>query len=110
MQDALMVYMTVPDKKTARTLADTLTRERLAASVMILDAMESWYWWRGEVRQARECVCLATVTQAGYAALEKRARDLHPYELPCITAFPIARGHAPFLQWIADETENGARV
>ncbi len=109
MEDVLFVYMTAPDRATARNLAETLVRERLAACANILDGMESWYWWQGEVQQATESVCILKTTAAGYAALEQRARELHPYEIPCIVALPVLRGHEPFLRWIAEETRPDRR-
>lgn len=104
MEDALFVYMTAPDQTAARTLAAALIRERLASCANIFDGMESFYWWRGELKQASESVCILKTTANRYAALEKRAVELHPYEVPCIVALPISCGHAPFLRWIAEET------
>jgi periplasmic divalent cation tolerance protein len=107
MRDTLLVYMTAPDRQTARALAGALVRERLAAGANILPGAESLYWWQGEVRQAEECACVLKTTAAGYAALEKRARELHPYQVPCIVALPVARGHDAFLRWIGEETLSG---
>lgn len=103
-KDALFVYITAPDRATARELGKTLVQERLAACANILDGVESLYWWRGEIQEDRESVCILKTTADGYGALEKRARELHPYEVPCIVALPLVRGHAPFLRWITEET------
>jgi periplasmic divalent cation tolerance protein len=29
---------------------------------------------------------------------------LHPYDRPCIVAWPIAAGHQPYLDWLWQET------
>lgn len=100
----LLVYITVPDRETARSLGGTLVRERLAACVNIIDGMESFYWWNGQVENARECICLCKTTESAYPALEKRAKALHPYEVPCIVALPLTRGHDPFMRWLGEET------
>ena len=110
MEEILFVYMTAPDRATARELAEILVRERLAACANILDGMESLYWWQGELRRAEESVCILKTTAAGYPALEQRARELHPYEVPCIVALPVPRGHAPFLRWVGEETRDGRRL
>lgn len=104
-EDVLFVYMTTPDRTTARELGKALVRERLAACANVLDGVESLYWWQGEIQEAVESVCILKTTAAGYEALEKRARELHPYEIPCIVALPLVRGHAPFLHWIIEETQ-----
>jgi periplasmic divalent cation tolerance protein len=106
----LAVYITAPNRDTACSLARTLVHERLAACANILEHAESLYWWQGEVQEAKESICIFKTTSADYPALEKRARELHPYEVPCIVALPVAHGHAPFLQWIAAETRSGRAV
>jgi Uncharacterized protein involved in tolerance to divalent cations len=100
----LLVYITAPDGKIARSLGRALVRERLAACANIVDGMESFYWWDGDVQSARESICLCKTTEERYAALEKRVKELHPYEVPCIVAMPLTRGHQPFLDWLAAET------
>lgn len=102
--------MTAPDRTLARELAETLVRERLAACANILDGIESVYWWQGEPQRAGETVCIAKTTAARYAALEQRAREMHPYEVPCIVALPVTRGHEPFLRWVDEETRPGRRL
>ena len=102
----LFVYMTAPDLDTARAMAKTLVSERLCSCANIIDNMESFYWWEGAMEQARECICICKTTEDAYPALEKRARELHPYDTPCIVALPLTRGFAPFMHWIAEETRS----
>jgi len=103
---SLLVYITAPDLEWARNLAGALVGERLCACANILDGMESWYWWQGELESARESVVICKTTQEAYPALEKRALEIHPYDTPCIVALPLVQGYAPFMQWIADETRS----
>lgn len=103
---ALLVYMTAPNGTSARALAKTLVAERLCACANIVDNMESFYWWEGAVQNAAESIVIVKCTDAGYPALEARARELHPYDTPCIVALPLSRGFAPYLQWIAAETRS----
>jgi periplasmic divalent cation tolerance protein len=37
-------------------------------------------------------------------AVERRVREMHPYELPEIVAFNVERGLPGYLQWVRDET------
>lgn len=100
----LLVYITAPDSDTARVIARTLVEERHAACVNIIDGMESWYQWQGKLEQARESICLCKTTKGSFETLERRVRELHPYDTPCIVAVPITHGHTPFLEWITAET------
>lgn len=99
------VYMTFPDKETASRIAKTLVGERLAACANILPGMESIYWWKGDMEQTAECVCICKTTDAAYTALEARVRELHPYDTPCLVALPLERGEGAFLRWIEEETQ-----
>ena len=100
----LFVYMTAPDKSTAGRIAKTLVQERLAACANVLDGAESIYWWQGRLEEAKEAVCVFKTTQKIFPAFTARAKQLHPYETPCIVALPISSGSAPFLRWIEEET------
>lgn len=102
----LFVYITAPDADVARSMAKCLVEERHCACANILPAMESLYWWGGKVEQSREAALLCKTTESAWQAFEKRVRELHPYDTPCIVALPLERGFAPFLQWIADETRS----
>lgn len=103
---ALFVYITAPDGTSARNMAKTLVSERLCACANILDGMESFYWWDGEVQNGRESVIICKCPEDAYGALERRVKELHPYETPCIVALPLTRAHAPFMQWIAEQTRS----
>ena len=103
---ALLVYITAPDPETARSLAGALVGERLCSCANIVDGMESVYWWRGSLENARESIVLCKTTPAAYPALEARARELHPYDTPCIIALPVEKGLPAFMQWIAEETRS----
>jgi periplasmic divalent cation tolerance protein len=103
---ALLVYITMPDITSAETLARTLVGERLCAGANILPGLLSVYRWRGKTEERGECACILKTTDERYAALEKRALELHPYETPCIAALPADRIYPPFLRWIAEETRS----
>ena len=102
--DCLLVYVTVPDMAVARAFSETLVRERLAACANILNGATSVYWWRDELETATEAVCLFKTTRERFPAFMERAKALHPYEVPCIAAWPLERGNAEFLGWIRAET------
>lgn len=100
----VLVLSTAPDANTAHLLAQTLVGEGLAACVNIIPAVHSIYRWQGKVESASELILLIKTTEAGYAALETRLRQLHPYELPEILALRNTAGLPDYLHWIADNT------
>ena len=102
--DCLLVYITMPDKDSARLYCETLVGERLAACANILDGASSVYWWQGALQTATECVCFFKTTRERFPAFLERAKATHPYEVPCIVAWPLEEGNADFLLWIQEDT------
>jgi len=106
MSDYLSVYIMAPSRDMAEKIARNLVEERLAACVNIMPAVRSIYRWKGKVEAASEVALIAKTRSALYAQLEKRVKELHSYECPCIVAWKIEAGFAPYLSWIAEETKN----
>ena len=99
----LVVLVTCPTRRHARTLADALVRKRLAACVNLLPhPVESVYRWQGKIERAKEILLLMKTHASQFERLRTEIRILHPYDVPEIIALPITAGHAPYLQWIAD--------
>lgn len=97
----VLVYITTPDVKVARSLGRRLIEERLAACVNIFP-IQSVYRWKGKVEEAEEVVLIAKTVEKKVRLIERRIVELHPYELPCIVWFKVG-GYEPFLQWIREE-------
>lgn len=76
--------------------------EGLAACVSIVPVARSVYRWRGRIESAPEWLLVIKSLRRRYPALEKRLRQLHPYELPEVLAVPITGGYRPYLAWIAN--------
>lgn len=95
-----LLYVTCPDVVVAQRIADTVVEERLAACANLLPGMRSVYRWQGKVEHADEAVLILKTTARRTAALIRRVKTLHPYEVPCIVALPISGGYAPFLAWV----------
>ena len=102
--DRLLVYVTMPDSASAQAFCETLVRERLAACANILDGAKSVYWWRDALETATETVCLFKTARERFPAFLERAKALHPYDVPCIVAWPLEQGNQNFLDWIGVET------
>lgn len=100
----VMVYMTAGSPEQARTIARELIANRLAACVNVLEGMQSFYRWQGQVEEGREVVVLAKTRADLMTALTERVRQVHEYDCPCIVSWPLADGYQPFLDWIGQET------
>jgi len=96
----LFVYMTFPSEEEARKAGKRIVEEGLARCVNIILGMESLFIWEGSMRSERECILIAKTADRNYAKLESRVKQLHPYKVPCIIAFKVARGSQEFIRWI----------
>ncbi len=102
----LIVLCTVPSAQKARDIATNLVEERLCACVNILDQVQSIFRWQAEIQNDPEVLMILKTTQERYVDLEKRVRDLHPYDVPEIIALPIATGAQSYLDWVRNEVSS----
>lgn len=110
--EVLLAYVTVPDAAgdgaAAFSLARALVEQGLAAGVNVLRGARSVYRWRGEIREAGECVLLAQVAAPAFAAFRAAVVARHPHMTPCVLGFAVAAAHAPFARWIRENSAEGA--
>ena len=97
------IYMTAGSKDEARRIGKELVVSRLAACVNILDNMNSFYMWQGEIQDDTEVVIIAKTTEDRVPALIEKVKALHSYDCPCIVAIPVSGGNQAFLDWIVGE-------
>ena len=108
MNDVVLVLSTAPaapGDDTAEQIARTLIDERLAACVNIHAPMASIYRWKGAVERGSERQLVIKTTRNTLPALEKRLRELHPYELPEFIVVAASGGSAVYLEWVAQQIE-----
>jgi len=96
-----LVLCTCPEGEVAKSLAQALVTEHLAACVNILPGLVSVYVWQGTLESSPESMLLIKTERQAYPKLEARLRELHPYELPEIIALDIERGLPDYLNWIS---------
>ncbi len=102
MAECVQISTTFPDQKTAQSIATRLVEERLAACAQVVGPGSSTYWWEGKVEQATEWYCHLKTTTARQLELQRRIRELHPYEVPEIIGVEIKEGAASYLEWIEE--------
>ncbi len=99
----IQVLITIDEKEKAETLAEELVEERLAACVQIAGTIESIYRWKGSVQRSDEYLCMVKTEKRSYETLEKKVKEIHPYENPEIIAFSIDEGSEEYLSWLKGE-------
>ena len=103
-KQAILVLTTFPADGDAEKLATTLVEERLAACVNILPPMRSIYRWQGKVEKAVERQLVIKTSRGRLRALEKRVKELHPYDVPEFLALMIDKTAKDYLSWVVEST------
>ena len=99
-----VIYSTTDTLESARSIAQTLVKDRLVACVHILPKIESIYRWKGKIEKANEYVLLAKTSERNVQQTIQKIRSLHPYEVPEILVFPAVGGLKEYLEYVDAET------
>lgn len=97
---AWIVLVTAPDMEPARAIARAVLSARLAACVNLVPALESHYWWQGQLESSTEVLLVIKTTAARLTALAAEVRRHHPYDTPEVVTWPIAAGSRRYLEWL----------
>jgi len=99
----VIVLVTAPAAD-AKKLQETLVKEGLAACINLVP-VDSFFTWKGKQEGTHELLLLMKTKTALFEELEKRVKELHPYEVPEILAIPILKGSSSYLKWIDEVTK-----
>src|SRR5205814_1031285 len=97
--NAVVVLTTVGAGFDARTLAEHLVEERLAACVNVVNEVHSVYRWQGRVEHDVEQLLLIKTERERLDALQQRLFKVHPYETPEFVVMKIEELRGPYAQW-----------
>ena len=100
------VVVTASDADWLAGYTRILIEERLAACGHNVTLIRSLYRWDGAVQDETEARVALHTRSALVPAIVERTRELHPYDVPCVIALPIADGNPEYLRWIAAETRD----
>ena len=92
-----IIYITNPDRKTAKKIALRLLKKRLIACANIFP-IESVYWWKGKIENAKEVV-LILKTKEKFDKIKNEVKKIHPYSIPCIIKFD-AKANKEYEAWL----------
>ena len=95
-----MILTTVPDSKTAQSLARSLVQKRLAACVNVCENAQSYYRWKGKLKKSHESLLLIKTLGVNFEKIQKHLKAVHPYELPELIGLPVQRVSKAYLAWI----------
>ena len=99
----VVLLSTVATRDDAERIAQALVERRLAACVNVVPGVVSVYRWKGKVEKEGELLLVIKTRGERLEDLKGALlAGLHPYEVPEHVVLPVAGGHAPYLDWIAE--------
>ncbi len=98
----IVILITCSKKQEATKIVKALLEKKLVACVNIIDKVESFFWWKGKIDRAQECLLIAKSTKAKLDKITKVVKSLHSYVVPEIISLPVAGGNKTYLDWIDD--------
>ena len=108
-EDVVIALSTCPNEDVARSIAEALVAEGLAACVNRLAGVRSTYIWDGRLQDDAEILLIIKSCRARLQDLEARLRTLHPYELPELLVLPVAGGNEAYLDWVRQGVKKGTK-
>lgn len=99
-----VAFVTVPDEKSGRELANGILQSRFAACVNILPGMTSLYWWEEKIEEAKECLLVIKTRTNLMPELIAFVRSQHSYSIPEVISWQISAGNEDYLTWLGANT------
>ncbi|VVB97696.1 Divalent-cation tolerance protein CutA [uncultured archaeon] len=100
-----IVYITAGDMDEARKIGRKLVEERLAACANIFP-ITSIFRWKGKIEEGGEFGIIAKTKTGKVKEIEKKVKEIHSYEVPCVVSFRMDEGSSDYLKWIEDSVES----
>jgi periplasmic divalent cation tolerance protein len=96
--ELLLVLCTAPPAESI-DIARFLLEERLAACVNRY-AVNSTFWWEGEVAGEDEVLMVIKTEKRLFDAVKQTIEEMHPYEIPEIIGVPVVAASGEYSGWV----------
>lgn len=94
-----IIYITAGSMDEAKSIGRTLVEERLTACANIFP-ITSIFRWKDKIDEENEFGMLIKTRTGKVKDIERRVKQLHNYEVPCVISFKIDSGSEDYLKWI----------
>jgi len=98
--DFVEVYMTAESEDVAVHMATSLVKERLVACANVMKGTRSIYEWDGIIQLENEVTIIMKTTTERVDQIVARVKEMHSYQVPCITVTDIMHGNPDYLAWV----------
>ena len=100
MKNIKFFYITTPNKKEAKQIAQKLLDKKLIACANVISNVNSYFVWKNKVQNSKEIIICGKTTSKNQKKIIQIVKSLHSYSVQCIIFFDIKNGNKDFLKWI----------
>lgn len=100
-----IIYITAGDMEEAMRIGRKLVEERLAACANIFP-ITSVFRWKNNIEEAGEFGIIVKTKSEKVKEIEKKVKEIHSYEVPCVISFRIDEGSEDYIKWIDESVED----
>ncbi len=98
--DYVTIYVMAESEDVGVHISTALVKERIVACANVNAGTRSIYEWDGIIQLENEVTIFMKTARRNVDAAVARIKELHSYEVPCITVMPIVGGNADYMAWI----------
>jgi len=102
----IQITTTADNKKVLEDIARSLLEERLIACAQILGPIKSIYWWKGDIVEGEEFLCIMKTRLELFEKVKSKIKALHPYEVPEIVGTNLDAISEDYKTWLQNETKS----
>ena len=102
--DYVTVYVTAESEDVAVHMATAAVKQRLIACANVCPGSRSIYEYEGIIQLEKEVVLFMKTARRRVPELISMIKEMHSYQVPCITVLPITDGNPDYLEWVEGQT------
>ncbi len=106
MENGIAVYISCPSKDEAEELSKIILDARLAASVNVVNGVQSFLHGQNSVDQVEQSLMILKTQKRLLNSLTEFVQMYHSSEMPEVIALPIIGGSDDYLDWINAQTRD----
>lgn len=99
-----VIYVAFTNLTEASRVAQKVVEENLAACVNVIPGVMSFYKDNGTLQKKPEALLIAKTRAEIRPMLQEYIVANHPYDTPGLVVLSIEDGHAPYLEWMVEQT------
>ena len=101
----ILINVTFNNLKEAKKISKILLNNRLVSCVQIIPKIISLYWWKNEIQESEEYLCIYKTKSFLFKKIENIILENHSYEVPEIISIKLSKCNKKYLNWIDEYTK-----